>query len=93
MIVMQTNVPKYRTSIREHRNGRCDDSNLLARINVSYPFTVRFTISFVSVGISFELPIIGCKEVDHLKRGSRFPAPVEQECGYEYTLFFLCRPT
>ena len=31
-----------------------------AKRNVSWPFTVKFTISFASAGTCFEQPIIGC---------------------------------
>ena len=60
MIVMQIIVPKYRTSIREPRSDRCDDSSLLARHNDSCPFIVRFTVYFASVGICYALRITGC---------------------------------
>jgi len=45
---------------RYANNRRCDGSSHLARRNVSWPFTVRFTISFASAGIYLVRPIIGC---------------------------------
>jgi hypothetical protein len=36
-----------------------------------WPSLARFTISFASAGTCFGQPIIGCKEVDHMKCGSR----------------------
>ena len=59
MSAMRIIVLRYRMSIHEPRNGKCDGSSHPARHNVSWPFTARFTISFASVGIFFGLPTIG----------------------------------
>jgi hypothetical protein len=83
---------------RERKSDRCADLSHLDRHNVSWPFTVRFTISFASAGTCFVQPIIGCLEVNRLKRGSRSLAPAEQNCAYEWannlpTLVNLTEPS
>ena len=60
MNAMRIIVLRYRMSIPEHRSGRCADLSHLAKRNVSWPFTVKFTISFASAGIYLVRPIIGC---------------------------------
>ena len=60
MIVIRIIVLKFRMSIPGHRSDRCDGSNHLARHNVSWPFTVKSTISFASVDIYYVQPTIGC---------------------------------
>ena len=89
MSAMQIIVLKYRMSIHEPRNVRCDDSNLRVRHNDFCPFIAKFTIFFASGGISFEQPITGRSEVDHLKCGSRRLVPAEQEYACQQASLLL----
>ena len=45
---------------RERKSDRCEGSSHRAKRNDSWPFTVRFTISFVSADISIGLPTTDC---------------------------------
>ena len=60
VIGMQKIVLRYHMNKRERKSDRCGDFNHPHRHSDSWPFTVRFTISFVSVDTSFELLIIDC---------------------------------
>jgi transposase-like protein len=60
MSAMQIIVLRYRMKPRERKSDRCEGSSHLARCNDSWPFTVRFTISFVSADISIGLPTTDC---------------------------------
>ncbi len=60
MNAMQIIVPRYRMNTRERKGDRCEGSSHRAGHNDSWLFTVRFTISFVSVGIFIGPPTTGC---------------------------------